>query len=74
MTDSLNDCAVCTGHGWVCEFHPDKPWSGLMPKEFVRCCDGAGAPCDACNPCDKLNPPKKSGMASVFSNKNGVNQ
>jgi hypothetical protein len=72
-TNSADDCSVCTGHGWVCENHPDKPWYGLMPDDFVKCCCGAGQPCAACNPCDYDNPPKKTGMQSVYANKNGVN-
>ena len=46
---SERECASCCGCGWVCENHPDKPWSGYMPKDFIECCGGAGMPCQ-CNP------------------------
>lgn len=36
-------CKTCDGVGWVRENHPDRPWDG------PQACDGAGAPCPACN-------------------------
>lgn len=67
-------CAICSDTGWVCENHPDRVWYGLMKDGHPRCCDvSAGMPCDNCNPCDEHNPPKKTGMASVYYNRNGVN-
>lgn len=72
--NNSDNCPICTGHGWVCETHPNQPWHGLMPEGSVRCCDGAGAPCVRCNPCDANSPPKKTGMADVYFNENGANQ
>lgn len=51
-------CDRCANTGWVCEEHNDKPWAGLMPDDFVRCCGGAGMPCPSCNVCDEDNPPR----------------
>ena len=38
-------CLLCEDCGWVCENHPDQPWTG--PRAFA--CGGAGAPCPRCN-------------------------
>jgi hypothetical protein len=39
-------CALCEDCGWVCENHPDRPWSG----DHACTCGGAGEPCPRCNP------------------------
>lgn len=44
------NCPQCRGEGWVCEQHPDRPWS-----DGKGCCGAPGKPC-ACNPA-ALNPP-----------------
>ena len=44
INDANPLCANCDGEGWVCENHPEVPWS-----YGDGCCGGAGAPC-ACNP------------------------
>jgi hypothetical protein len=38
-------CPICEGIGWVCENHPDQPWTG----PHACTCGGAGAPCPRCN-------------------------
>ena len=43
MTDTEN-CGNCDGEGWVCENHPDMPWT----SEGCEC--GAGMPCNVCRP------------------------
>lgn len=40
-------CAMCAGSKWVCENHPNYPWSGIA--NVKPCCGGAGAPCRKCN-------------------------
>ena len=45
--DGLSDpvaCFVCSGTRWVCETHPDRPWSG----KYACGCGGAGMPCSNC--------------------------
>jgi hypothetical protein len=37
------DCPTCLGIGWVCENHPQMPWS-----DEGGCTCGAGMPC-SCN-------------------------
>jgi hypothetical protein len=44
-----NRCSQCGDTGWVCEVHPDKPWSGV-PSELACYCGAQGAPCELCNP------------------------
>jgi hypothetical protein len=39
-------CRRCAGERWVCENHPDRPWSKTRPN---GCECGAGAPCPDCN-------------------------
>jgi hypothetical protein len=39
-------CLNCEDEGWVCETHPDQPFSG---PHACRC-GGAGMPCPKCNP------------------------
>ena len=50
----MSACKVCDDEAWVCENHLDKPWN----KTERGCECGAGAPCPACNPCDRDNPPR----------------
>lgn len=58
-----NDCQTCQGERWVCENHPDLPWS----SEGCQC--SAGVPCPACNPCDLDNPPTMPpGLAVLCAN------
>ena len=47
-------CACCEGSRWICESHPDRPFSGS------RSCNrsGAGIPCPMCNPADELTEPR----------------
>jgi hypothetical protein len=42
-------CATCHDVAWVCEAHPDRPWSVDVPGGCE--CD-AGMPCPACNDSD----------------------
>ena len=53
-----SECAVYGGALWVCEDHTDKPWGGASNRPDACHCGGAGAPCLACNPCDREHPPK----------------
>ena len=39
-------CPTCQDVEWVCENHPDRPWSKDKPN---GCECGAGAPCPNCN-------------------------
>jgi hypothetical protein len=42
-------CPRCSGLGWVCENHLDRPWA--EPGKYSNSCDcGAGASCPRCNP------------------------
>lgn len=45
-------CPNCADAGWVCENHPDKPWT----KEGCEC--GAGMPCPACNQSGSRDDPR----------------
>jgi hypothetical protein len=49
---SVMKCLVCEDSGWVCENHPDQPWTG------PHACDGAGAPCPRCNAATADEPPR----------------
>ena len=50
----IKRCALCADTGWVCEVHPDKPWSGAADEQACHC--GAhGIPCELCNPDDMPN-------------------
>jgi hypothetical protein len=40
-------CPICEGTKWVCENHPEKPWTDTSPR---GCECGAGMPCPRCNP------------------------
>lgn len=52
-------CASCLGARWICEAHPDVPWTHDG-------CTEAGAPCPSCNTSDPPAPPPgfRSSMAS----------
>ena len=55
---------ICDNGGWVCENHPDRPWSGTSKR--ADACGGAGMPCEACNPSGGIDePPSKSPIARV---------
>lgn len=45
-------CRACEGEHWVCETHPDRPWSGLSPSPSAcpEGCAGPGMPCLVCSP------------------------
>jgi hypothetical protein len=43
-------CSHCKGTGFVCEFHPDKPWTPNSPSSIESCGCGAGVPCPICRP------------------------
>ena len=47
-------CLFCDDTGWVCENHPDQPYTGPHACQ----CGGAGAPCPACNPSTGDEPPR----------------
>ncbi len=52
----MPDCARCQDVGWVCEEHPDRPWS----KTEGGCQCGARMPCPDCNPAaDAAHPPRR---------------
>jgi len=44
-----NTCNTCDKTGWVCEYHPDKPWAGVTNRKDACSC-GAGMPCEVCKP------------------------
>jgi hypothetical protein len=51
------DCARCQDVGWVCEEHPERPWSN---KTEGGCQCGARMPCPDCNPAaDAAHPPQR---------------
>ncbi|PAY05385.1 hypothetical protein CK489_28765 [Bradyrhizobium sp. UFLA03-84] len=58
-------CILCDDTGWVCENHPDQPWTG---NHACRC-GGAGAPCPKCNrpKPDEEFPRLPRGFRSMFS-------
>jgi hypothetical protein len=64
--DQGEGCPNCRGGWWVCENHPDKPWT----DDGCEC--GAGMPCPECNPYDRDNPPRKApGTTVLWDAKNG---
>ena len=53
----MPDCAKCQDVGWVCEAHPDRPWSKTIEG---GCQCGARMPCPDCNPAaDAAHPPQR---------------
>ncbi len=53
----MPDCARCQDVGWVCEEHPDRPWS---EKIEGGCQCGTRMPCADCNPAaDAAHPPQR---------------
>jgi hypothetical protein len=55
---TIIDCTRCSGAGWICEAHQDRPW----PHD--ECCE-PGEPCFACN---TGNPPRRPpGFISLAS-------
>ena len=46
-------CARCDASRWVCESHPDRPFSGSR----ACTCGGAGIPCPVCNPAEEYTEP-----------------
>ena len=60
-------CALCEDTGWVCENHPDTPWSG----EHACSCGGAGMPCSKCNPSDADHPPRPPAGMRIEVDKDG---
>jgi hypothetical protein len=46
-------CARCESSRWICESHPDRPFSGSRACS----CGGAGIPCPMCNPADEFTEP-----------------
>src|ERR1700745_625026 len=52
------ECSLCDSTGWVCEDHRNLPWGDASSRPDACNCGGAGAPCPACNPCDREHPPR----------------
>jgi len=46
-------CKHCRDAGWVCETHPNKPWSGTKGCN----CGAAGMPCPTCAKDDEWDRP-----------------
>lgn len=46
------ECRLCEDTRWVCEQHPDRPWSGmnLTPSACPDGCAGPGVACPLCHP------------------------
>lgn len=49
-------CPICQDVEWVCENHPDRPWSKDKPN---GCVCGAGDPCPNCNSFSELERRKR---------------
>lgn len=45
-------CTKCADSGWVCENHPDLPFSAVCIADNACNCGGAGMPCE-CDPMSK---------------------
>lgn len=60
-------CKVCKDVGWVCENHPERPWEG---PEACKC-DGAGAPCPACNIPSNGEAPRLPALFRIEFDKDG---
>ena len=43
-------CPNCKGAIFVCEFHPDKPWTPTLLGQGQSCQCGADMPCPVCRP------------------------
>lgn len=56
MTDVK--CTICEGLGWVCENHPNKPWT----ERDGGCQCGAGMPCE----CNRPNGEDTPDIEGVF--------
>lgn len=46
----MSTCPNCKGSTWVCEWHPDKPWTPTAPSGAESCECGAGMMCPVCTP------------------------
>jgi hypothetical protein len=46
----MSTCPHCKGAGFVCEFHPKKPWTLTSLGQGETCDCGAGMPCPVCRP------------------------
>lgn len=53
-------CQRCQDGGWVCEAHPDRPWSNILPN---GCECNAGMPCPDCNSSNGEDDPPRVGEA-----------
>lgn len=42
----MRRCKICQDTGWVCEAHPEKPWTGTRSCG----CGAPGMPCPRCSP------------------------
>ncbi len=58
----MPDCATCQDVGWVCEEHPDRPWSERIEN---GCQCGARLPCPDCNPAADAAPPPQRVVEKV---------
>ena len=52
-------CANCDGEDWVCESHPEVPWT-----DGDGCCGAPGMPCK-CNP-EAMPPPGSIELVNHF--------
>lgn len=68
------NCPVCHGARWVCEDHPGKPWDDASEHPDACHCGGAGAPCTACNHCDRETAPEMPpGYRTILDREGSVN-
>jgi len=58
-------CKICDNSGWICENHPDRPWSGFSDRSDACGC-GAGATCPVCYPADADHQPDLSRTEMVI--------
>ena len=58
----------CDSSRWLCESHPDRPFSGSR----ACTCGGAGIPCPVCNPADEFTEPAPPGGISGRCEKEGL--
>jgi hypothetical protein len=40
-------CSICDAAGWVCENHPDRPWSGTSQRADACECGAGSDPAEA---------------------------